>query len=146
MIFANAAPEGHIFEQWKVDSGSPTVKDISSALTYLTMTGEDVVVSAIYRDPTVSVGGMDAIEHEVTIYPNPANAKVNIELTVNQSTEANISMFDLSGREAGKGLKKVNLQAGIHRLTMNVSEFEAGMYLMKVYLDNRIITRIVAIQ
>lgn len=146
MIFANAAPEGHIFEQWKVDAGSPSVNNINSALTYLTMTGEDVVVSAIYRDPTVSVGGMDAIENEVAIYPNPANTKVYVELTVNQSTEANISMFDLRGREAGKGLKKVNLQAGIHSLTVNVSEFEAGLYLMKIYLDKRIITRIVAIQ
>lgn len=146
MIFANAAPEGHVFEQWTVESGSPTIESTSSALTFLTMPAEDVVISAIYRDPTVFVGGLDAMDQLVAIYPNPAKTEVYIDLRVDQSTEANVSLYDLRGREAAEGLKKVNLHAGDHRLTVNVSEFEAGMYLLKIHLDNRIYTRILAIQ
>lgn len=69
--------------------------------------------------------GVEELSAALNIYPNPVNDKLTIE------TEANIeeiSIYDAFGRL----MTKVNGQT----TTVDVSEYNAGVYIMKVRIDN----------
>ena len=48
-LTANAAPDGHVFEQWVVESGSITLADATSATTTFVMPESTVSVKATYK-------------------------------------------------------------------------------------------------
>jgi hypothetical protein len=145
-IYAGAAPEGHVFDQWVIESGSPSIANVNSPLTNLTMTAEDAVVAATFTDPTVSVGNTGKYDQSVDIYPNPAHSEFKVDLIVEQPTEVNISIFDLRGREVGKGIHNQNIITGNHILTIPLSDIEAGSYLIKIQTNNWVYSELVLIQ
>jgi hypothetical protein len=145
-LFASGGPSGYLFEQWVIESGSPTIANVNSAFTTLTMSADDAVVTATFRDPTVGIANSGSYDQSLTIYPNPAQTEINVDLRVEKPTELNISIFDLQGREVGKGIKKAHLNTGNHVLTLPVSGLETGTYLMKIITDSRIYTELVVIQ
>lgn len=72
----------------------------------------------------------DASFSALTAYPNPATDFVNVEFSSNMKSDYRVMLTDLSGRiinvvtgESAEGLNKVALQ---------VSDLNAGMYLITV--------------
>ena len=145
-ISANTAPEGQLFDQWIIESGSPIIGNVNSVLTTLTMTSEDAVVAATYKDGPVSVGDANSFEHAIGIYPNPAHSEITVDLTIEKQTALKISIFDLRGQEMGIGIDEMTLITGNHLLTIPLSEIGAGMYLIKIDMDNRLYTELIVIQ
>lgn len=54
-ITADPPPVGKVFDGWVLESGTVTLADPSAAVTTFVMTGEDVVVTATYRDIVYNV-------------------------------------------------------------------------------------------
>ncbi len=144
-ISANTAPVDQLFDKWVIESGSPIIANVNSPLTTLTTTAGDAVIAATYKNGPVSVGNATKFEHAIGIYPNPANTEITVDLTVEKPTELNISIFDLRGREVGKGVNDMNLITGNHILTIPLSGIEAGTYLMKINTNKRVYTELVVI-
>lgn len=87
------------------------------------------VVPIVNEDVTLQVklgevGVEDKLESKVSVYPNPATDILFIQGDFKGSTE--YSILDITGREIKKGIlsNKIN--------TINISEFNAGMYFIKI--------------
>ncbi|MBD0257020.1 MAG: T9SS type A sorting domain-containing protein [Cytophagales bacterium] len=75
----------------------------------------------------------------VQLYPNPAVGKVVIEVVAARAGEAQIALADLFSRK----LKSTgrNLEAGLNRVEMPVTDLPEGMYLVTVTADGKAVTR-----
>ncbi len=87
------------------------------------------------KSVALKVTGVTGIENvvasnEITIVPNPADA--NFEYSFNLTTEANtqIIVVDMLGRVLTT-IDNTQLQAGFHNYSINVANFESGMYFIQ---------------
>jgi len=53
-ITANAAPSGKAFDKWTINSGNPTIANVSNATTTLTMPANAAQITATYKDVTIT--------------------------------------------------------------------------------------------
>ncbi len=70
----------------------------------------------------------------VKVYPNPANEIVNLVSTENGKFIREVDFFDLNGRQVKNSLV-INGDAKI-----NISELPKGVYTMKIYFDDAVIS------
>ena len=70
---------------------------------------------------------------ELLIYPNPASDYLTVESAVNINV---LSIFDISGKTIMN--KKLS---GENYVTIDISEFKAGVYFIVAHADNEIIMR-----
>ena len=66
----------------------------------------------------------------VRVYPNPATDVLNIEVNASQSSEMNISVYNLMGQKVMEQNTSINV--GINRPTINTAELNAGIYFVTV--------------
>ncbi len=69
----------------------------------------------------------------LSVYPNPANKGITIEFNNISNETAIISIFDISGRKL-KQFQQINLNG---KIILNISDFKAGIYLMKIDIGGR---------
>ena len=108
---------------WKATKGSHSVKVISFDNKGLTTTKTD---SIVVTDKNVGLTSMEKIQ--TSVYPNPAKT----ELTIVASENASLEITDISG-------KVIAYNSSILANTtykIAVSDFSAGVYLVKIYNDN----------
>jgi hypothetical protein len=75
---------------------------------------------------TVTGIGNIAEEHDnVNLYPNPANAEINLSVT-GQYRAANVEVYDITGRTIGTYPVRNNF------LTINTQSFNSGLYIYKL--------------
>jgi hypothetical protein len=69
----------------------------------------------------------------ITVYPNPVKNILNI--TLSEYTEANTSLYDVTGR--------LVLQQKLQALntSLNIETLNSGMYLLKVFTDQGFATK-----
>ena len=67
------------------------------------------------------------------VYPNPANTSLKVSLPVVRDGIFNILLTDLAGRQVLK--EHAVITPGLNEITMDVSGFEAGVYVLSVSLD-----------
>lgn len=77
-------------------------------------------------------------------YPNPAQDMLNLEISVLQSTKANISVVDLLGREVIH-LGDVNLQNGNNTLNIETSGLQNGAYVIRIVSNDGITSKRISI-
>jgi len=68
-------------------------------------------------------------------FPNPAKDEVNINFNLAQAGSAEITLFDVTGKQA-ENVKLENLQAGSHSTKIDVSSLNAGIYMYSVKANN----------
>lgn len=91
-------------------------------LTVTNSCGTDVVTKIITITSTV---GLDALTLEgLSIYPNPASNEVTISIT--DATESYATIYSVTGSIL------INQQRFINSIKMNVENWEAGVYFVKV--------------
>ena len=108
---------------WKAVKGNHKVKAIAFDNRGLTTTKSD---SILVKDKNVGLTSMEAIK--TTIYPNPANT----ELTIVASENASLEIMDISGKVITYNTSLIANTT--HHIA--VSEFTAGVYLVRIYNDN----------
>lgn len=99
--------------------------------------------SAAYDLKLTSLVGLEEVEGvllQTLVYPNPAKDVLNLEMSVLQSTKANISVVDLLGREVIR-LGEVNLQNGKNLIPIEVSELNNGTYVIRIVSDDGITSK-----
>jgi thiol-disulfide isomerase/thioredoxin len=78
----------------------------------------------------VSAGIEDLSTIETTIAPNPTKDVVNVSYTVNSNQEATIEVFNISG--ANLLTSTTTAVTGLNSMDLDLSQFEAGTYFVKV--------------
>jgi Pregnancy-associated plasma protein-A/Secretion system C-terminal sorting domain/Fibronectin type III domain/Bacterial pre-peptidase C-terminal domain len=76
---------------------------------------------------------------KVTLFPNPANDKVNVQFVADQEGQAGIQLLDLTG-------KVVRTQAataaeGENTMGIQIGDLAAGLYLVRIELNGTVLTR-----
>ncbi len=84
-----------------------------------------ILATAVKEIPNSGITS-DAIEK---IYPNPASGNLTIAFTVNERSKVDISLYTLAGQKVATALNHT-LSQGEYEASFNVSEQEAGVYLI----------------
>ena len=81
------------------------------------------------------------IVKNIQVYPNPTSDQlfVNIDLPLSKDTE--IQLFNLDG----KVLLNNSIAASQNQIELNVSSFASGIYILKITIDNEIVTKRVTV-
>ncbi len=74
----------------------------------------------------------NATANNLRIYPNPAGDQVSVEIKHENSIQAEVSVYTITGKQV---LHKTFIKSG--SFTLNVNNFNRGLYLVKVKLDER---------
>lgn len=103
--------------------------------------------SAIYDLKLLSLSGLEEAEGvilQTLVYPNPAQDMLNMDISVLQSTKANISVVDLLGREVIR-FGDINLQNGKNTLNIDTSELQNGAYVIRIVSNDGITSKRISI-
>lgn len=93
----------------------------------------NLIVTQGYHQPHLNSSATSTL-HEtpwaanVKVYPNPVQNMLNVEINLIQFDEINIEFIDLSGKILFQQL--INQKNGYNILTMNLSEYAAGAYVL----------------
>ena len=81
----------------------------------------------------VSVEDYNGLE-DLSVYPNPATDKVNIEFSLQESGNVNVRLMDM----AGKTIRQENYggEQGANRLNFSLTDVAKGLYLLEISNDN----------
>lgn len=84
-----------------------------------------LIVSSIFES--------DDLDYTIKVYPNPVNDYLNIDIDKLESTFLSVSFYDITG--------KMLLEKGmlIQKLTVDLSGFNAGTYILHITEKNKII-------
>jgi len=106
------------------------------------------VDGGVIWDISMTLGGLVSTqelsdENLVNIFPSPASEKVNVELSlVELSENVSVEITDMAGSRAGL-YKFSNIQRD--NLSIDVSEYTSGMYIMNVRTDAGMISKKISI-
>lgn len=68
-------------------------------------------------------------------FPNPATNDITINFGLNKSSQIDIEIFDVTGKNV-KSIKMDNIESGNHSSKISLSELNAGVYMYSVKSDN----------
>lgn len=109
------------------------------ATSYGTMAAYDIKITSL-----TGIENVEGAILQTLAYPNPAKDKVMLEISMLQSTLANITVVDMLGREVIR-LGEVNLSTGKNTVEVNTSSLSNGTYLVKIISDNGMVSKKISI-
>jgi Fe-S-cluster-containing dehydrogenase component len=69
---------------------------------------------------------------KLKLYPNPASSASTIEITVQDISTADVSVFDITGKEVLRDRSSHRLMRGDNSFSINVSGLKSGTYIVRV--------------
>jgi len=92
-------------------------------------------------------GGFTGIEEttvsSATVYPNPATDLTNIEFNVTSASDVTVQVINTLGQVVYTNyMGEVN---GTQKVTVNTTDFEAGMYLINITVNGNVMTKRVSV-
>ncbi|MEM6269834.1 MAG: T9SS type A sorting domain-containing protein [Bacteroidota bacterium] len=84
------------------------------------------------RSPSLLVD-MDA-------YPNPAGDVISVSFTLREAAPINLVLRDLQGREVTRLIHGQRYEAGLHSLSVDLSELGSGVYLLQFAAPGTLVT------
>ncbi len=92
--------------------------------------------TSIMRDSIMALlsTGLNSFENNIAsvqLYPNPAQSKTFVDLTVTKSQKVQIELFDVSGKFIRSVYNNVSLAGSLKR-EIEVSELPNGVYFLKI--------------
>lgn len=102
------------------------------------LTGLDFTVDSMHINPinnSVGVNDMNAIEHQLVIYPNPSSQFININYQLKNEAIVNIELIDIVGKTTKTLLNKANQPADKYKQQFSVSDLNSGVYFIRLKID-----------
>jgi PKD repeat protein len=88
----------------------------------------------------------EALSHlSMNIYPNPSEEFFDVQFQMDDAALVGLTLFDLSGRVIQQ-IPEATMQPGMKTLRIDASEVGAGLYLLSLQVDGKMITRKVFIK
>ncbi len=97
----------------------------------------------VYNADLSAVDNVKFNENEIMVYPNPVRNMLNINFTNNNSSNINLTLFDVSGKML---IRKIMQPGYSSNCQLDVSQLHAGMYLLKITSDKQTITKKINIE
>ncbi len=86
-------------------------------------------------DPSLSVDNAEATEANVSIYPNPANEESNVNFSLENTTDVQITVTDLSGKTVFTTSLN-NAAKGQHTVAIPTAKLSNGVYIVNYNAGN----------
>ena len=108
-------------------------------------TGESTTIAEAVANGFNMVLSAPSIEldNATNVYPNPMNEYATVDINLVETTDVQISIFDLAGKVSLQ--KSFNGKNGFFRTNLDTSVLPAGSYLMKISTDNFFTTKRISI-
>ncbi len=136
-VILNATPnDGFEFDSWALPDQENSLR--SQKHFEFTMPDHEVFVQANFKQLT-NITTPQKQDYELSIYPNPATHLLHITLK-HHPGKISFTLIDLLGRPALKKEKYMD-QQGYFSQQFDLSNVESGLYLLKIRLENEILTR-----
>jgi hypothetical protein len=81
----------------------------------------------------------------ISVYPNPTDGLLNLEISMEKEQPADADLYDLSGRHVSKLFIKKLLEPGRNSLRVDISGQPSGTYLLSIAAGNKRATEKVVI-
>ncbi|MFH0765773.1 MAG: carboxypeptidase regulatory-like domain-containing protein [Calditrichota bacterium] len=95
----------------------------------------DVTMTVV--DPLSAPEATQPVQFGITgVYPNPFNSTATVEFGLDQETEVQVDLYDLSGRMV-ETLLSGRLSAGTHRAAISAEGLASGLYLVRLSTEGR---------
>lgn len=101
------------------------------------------VYQAAYADVATGVLGVNAVTNDkgsMDVYPNPANKTVSVALKLNTSADVKMEVYNMAGQLV-YSMPSENRISGTSIVTLDVSNFAAGNYFVKVSVGDEVLTK-----
>jgi len=93
-----------------------------------------ITVDTSNGKPGVGLNDMETVKIN-SVFPNPATAKVNVNMNLINAADVTVSLTNLMGQEVST-LTFPNTPAGAFELPMNTSNVNAGVYMINIKAGN----------
>lgn len=80
-------------------------------------------------------------EIELRTFPNPFSDEMVIEYTLPEEKDVELQLSSITGARRQVLQAPQRLQKGVHRLTLNGTQLESGIWLLRLRVGERVITR-----
>lgn len=124
-----AASKGFVMFRVKVKPNTPIETSIENTASIYFDYNQPVVTNTVSNSIVNSISEI-ADGSDISIYPNPASDELTVQLLNNRSAK-NITVTDVLGREI------FNEQTNLISKSYNLTAMPAGIYFIKVQLQNR---------
>ncbi len=137
---------------WEFSGGSPSVSSLQNPRVKYDTPGQfDVKLTVTSGSATKSIlkksyirvdrcSASDELSRKpgFRIFPNPASGKVTVDLSGEISGKFNLLLTDLAGRRIME--QRLYCPAGGGTLTLDISGYKKGMYLLRLHSGTKILT------
>lgn len=139
---------GDISVEWFLNGSSiSNDEDISNLVSgeyiYFLSDSTDCIVSDTVIVDFINSTITTNFEEKITLSPNPNNGIFHLDFDLPQSETVQISVFDFAGKEV---LNEQSTVITKEKVYMNLSNAPAGVYLVRILIDDTMIGRRVVIQ
>lgn len=103
-------------------------------------TSLDFVVDSMYVNPinnSVGINDINAIEHQLAVYPNPTTDKININFELKSTSSVKIELFDITGSTIKTLMNQSTLSANKYKESFPLSDMTSGMYFIKLNINGK---------
>jgi hypothetical protein len=118
-------------EQWRteyIDITSFATNNVNLKFVSYNKSGNNMYIDNIWVYQGIEPVGIsinELVENKISIYPNPTNKRVTIDLGVSDLNNATIEIFDL----IGKTIYQQKVTSKVH--TINLVQIQTGVYIVK---------------
>jgi hypothetical protein len=91
-------------------------------------------------DPTVNVSEINSEINDVSIYPNPATTDATVSFDLATSTDATITVSDISGKTISATAWN-NLTTGNNTAAIQTTNLVAGIYYVTLEANGSVVTK-----
>ena len=74
------------------------------------------------------------VNNDFSIFPNPTTDQATIQLELASESNVSVALFDLNGRRLNTLEDSNDLSFGTHNYTVDVSNLDAGIYMIVAYV------------
>lgn len=139
----NEYENDYVFSHWESKSGNVIFPDAFSRKAEIELIANDTLVAVF--DLSTAVEDLFHAKG-FSLYPNPANDVMQLEYSLDQSSDVQISMIDAQGRSVIIS-NEYNQSAGDKSLSIDIDRYGlvTGVYVLNIRLDNLNVNRKVII-
>ena len=87
-----------------------------------------------------SINELDMLNRSIKVYPNPASSSLNVSFELDNSSEYNITVTDLSGKVV-YNTKSNKGNIGSNTMTIDTKSLNNGMYVLNITTNNSVTSK-----
>lgn len=102
--------------------------------------GNNIYLDDINISGILGVSENEVVSGSLALYPNPTKGSCTLSFDMQESNDAELQVFNLLGMQVQQ-MYLGELHRGAHNVMINTSEFQSGIYLVQLRLDDQRYTR-----